>query len=592
MEMVNIKINGMPLSVPAGSTILEAARYAGINIPTLCWMKDLNEIGACRICVVEVVRAKTLVTACVYPVNEGMEIYTNSPRVMKARKMTLELMLSTHDKKCLSCVRSENCELQKLCRDYGVEDVDAFEGENPQSPLDETTLHMVRDNNKCILCRRCVAACEDQFVGVIGPNGRGFDTHIGCAFEKDLGDVACVSCGQCIVNCPTGALREKDQIDEVVAAIADPKKHVVVQTAPSVRAALGEEFGMPIGTNVEGKMVAALRRLGFDKVFDTDFGADMTIMEEAHEFIDRVQNGGVLPLITSCSPGWIKFCEFYYPELLPNLSSCKSPQQMQGALIKTWYAETHNIDPKDIVSVSVMPCTAKKFEISRDDENAAGVPDVDVVLTVRELARMIKRANIDLTMLPDEKFDPTMDVSTGAAVIFGATGGVMEAALRTAADTLTGKSLDSIDYEEVRGTDGIKEAVYNVAGMDVKVAVASGLSNANEILKKVKNGEADYHFIEIMCCPGGCVNGGGTIRFRGNYLNATSKRFEVLERADENSPVRQSHNNPMVKELYDEFLGEPNSHKAHQLLHTSYDDRSKTPAVPSIRHVWKKIQLG
>lgn len=578
MEMVNIKINGMPLSVPAGSTILEAARYAGINIPTLCWMKDLNEIGACRICVVEVVRAKTLVTACVYPVNEGMEIYTNSPRVMKARKMTLELMLSTHDKKCLSCVRSENCELQKLCRDYGVEDVDAFEGENPQSPLDETTLHMVRDNNKCILCRRCVAACEDQFVGVIGPNGRGFDTHIGCAFEKDLGDVACVSCGQCIVNCPTGALREKDQIDEVVAAIADPKKHVVVQTAPSVRAALGEEFGMPIGTNVEGKMVAALRRLGFDKVFDTDFGADMTIMEEAHEFIDRVQNGGVLPLITSCSPGWIKFCEFYYPELLPNLSSCKSPQQMQGALIKTWYAETHNIDPKDIVSVGVMPCTAKKFEISRDDENAAGVPDVDVVLTVRELARMIKRANIDLTMLPDEKFDPTMDVSTGAAVIFGATGGVMEAALRTAADTLTGKSLDSIDYEEVRGTDGIKEAVYNVAGMDVKVAVASGLSNANEILKKVKNGEADYHFIEIMCCPGGCVNGGGmpiqpsSVR---NFVDIRKERAKVLYEEDKNLPLRKSHDNPVVKKCYAEYLGEPGSHKAHEILHTTYTPRPK-----------------
>ena len=578
MEMVNIKINGMPLSVPAGSTILEAARYAGINIPTLCWMKDLNEIGACRICVVEVVRAKTLVTACVYPVNEGMEIYTNSPRVMKARKMTLELMLSTHDKKCLSCVRSENCELQKLCRDYGVEDVDAFEGENPQSPLDETTLHMVRDNNKCILCRRCVAACEDQFVGVIGPNGRGFDTHIGCAFEKDLGDVACVSCGQCIVNCPTGALREKDQIDEVVAAIADPKKHVVVQTAPSVRAAVGEEFGMPIGTNVEGKMVAALRRLGFDKVFDTDFGADMTIMEEAHEFIDRVQNGGVLPLITSCSPGWIKFCEFYYPELLPNLSSCKSPQQMQGALIKTWYAETHNIDPKDIVSVSVMPCTAKKFEISRDDENAAGVPDVDVVLTVRELARMIKRANIDLTMLPDEKFDPTMDVSTGAAVIFGATGGVMEAALRTAADTLTGKSLDSIDYEEVRGTDGIKEAVYNVAGMDVKVAVASGLSNANEILKKVKNGEADYHFIEIMCCPGGCVNGGGmpiqpsSVR---NFVDIRKERAKVLYEEDKNLPLRKSHDNPVVKKCYAEYLGEPGSHKAHEILHTTYTPRPK-----------------
>lgn len=578
MENVTITINGRSVSAPAGSTILEAARLANITIPTLCYMKEINEIGACRICVVEVVRARTLVTACVYPVSEGMEIYTNSPRVMKARKMTLELMLSTHDKKCLSCVRSENCELQKLCRDYGVEDVDAFEGENPQSPLDETTLHMVRDNNKCILCRRCVAACEDQFVGVIGPNGRGFDTHIGCAFEKDLGDVACVSCGQCIVNCPTGALREKDQIDEVVAAIADPKKHVVVQTAPSVRAALGEEFGMPIGTNVEGKMVAALRRLGFDKVFDTDFGADMTIMEEAHEFIDRVQNGGVLPLITSCSPGWIKFCEFYYPELLPNLSSCKSPQQMQGALIKTWYAETHNIDPKDIVSVSVMPCTAKKFEISRDDENAAGVPDVDVVLTVRELARMIKRANIDLTMLPDEKFDPTMDVSTGAAVIFGATGGVMEAALRTAADTLTGKSLDSIDYEEVRGTDGIKEAVYNVAGMDVKVAVASGLSNANEILKKVKNGEADYHFIEIMCCPGGCVNGGGmpiqpsSVR---NFVDIRKERAKVLYEEDKNLPLRKSHDNPVVKKCYAEYLGEPGSHKAHEILHTTYTPRPK-----------------
>ncbi len=578
MEMVNIKINGMPLSVPAGSTILEAARYAGINIPTLCWMKDINEIGACRICVVEVARARTLVTACVFPVSEGMEIYTNTPRVMKARKMTLELMLSTHEKKCLSCVRSENCELQKLCRDYGVEDANAFEGENPQSPLDETTLHMIRDNNKCILCRRCVAACENQFVGVIGPNGRGFDTHIGCAFEKDLDDVACVSCGQCIVNCPTGALREKDQIDEVIAAIADPKKHVVVQTAPSVRAALGEEFGMPIGTNVEGKMVAALRRLGFDKVFDTDFGADMTIMEEAHEFIERVQNGGVLPMITSCSPGWIKFCEFYYPELLPHLSTCKSPQQMQGALIKTWYAETNEIDPKDIVSVSVMPCTAKKFEINRDDQDAAGIPDVDVVLTVRELARMIKRANIDLTMLPDEKFDPTMDVSTGAAVIFGATGGVMEAALRTAADTLTGKSLDSIDYKEVRGTDGIKEAVYNVAGMDVKVAVASGLSNANEILKKVKNGEADYHFIEIMCCPGGCVNGGGmpiqssSVR---NFVDLRKERAKVLYEEDKNLPLRKSHDSPVVKKCYAEFLGEPGSHKAHHILHTSYTPRPK-----------------
>ena len=578
MEMVNIKINGMPLSVPQGSTILEAARYAGIEIPTLCYMKEINEIGACRICVVEVKGARSLVTACVYPVNEGMEVFTNTPKIQKARKTTLELILSTHDKSCLSCVRSGSCELQKLCNDYGVDNVHLYEGSTPHYEKDETTLHLVRDNNKCILCRRCVAACEQQKVAVIGPNGRGFDTHIACAFEKQLGDVACVSCGQCIVNCPTGALTERDQCEEVIAALNDPSKHVIVHTAPSIRATLGEAFGMPIGTNVEGKMVAALRRLGFDKVFDTDFGADLTIMEEANEFIERVQNGGVLPMITSCSPGWVKFCEHYYPELLPHLSSCKSPQQMTGAVIKTWYAEKNGIDPKDIVVVSIMPCTAKKFEVERDDQSAAGVPDVDIALTTRELARLINRAHINFALLPDEEFDPLLGEATGAGVIFGATGGVMEAALRTAADTLEGKSLDSIEYHEIRGKQGYKEATYKVAGMDVNVAVVSGLKNADELLKKIKNGEANYHFVEVMCCPGGCVNGGGqpiqpaSVR---NFTDLKALRAKALYDEDKDLPLRKSHENPMIQKLYAEYLEKPGSHKAHEILHTTYVARKK-----------------
>jgi NADP-reducing hydrogenase subunit HndD len=578
MEMVNIKINGMPLSVPKGSTVLEAARYAGIEIPTLCYMKEINEIGACRICVVEVKGARSLVTACVYPVNEGMEVFTNTPKVQKSRRITLELLLSNHDKSCLSCVRSGNCELQKLCTDYGVENVNEFAGEMPQYEKDETTLHLVRNNNKCILCRRCVAACEQQHVAVIGPNSRGFDTHIGCAFEKPLGEVACVSCGQCIVNCPTGALTERDQCEEVLAALNDPQKHVIVHTAPAIRATLGECFGMPIGTNVKGKMAAALRRLGFDQVFDTDFGADLTIMEEANEFIERVQNGGTLPMITSCSPGWVKFCEHYFPELLPNLSTCKSPQQMTGAIIKTWYAEKNNIDPKDIVVVSIMPCTAKKFEVQRDDEAAAGVQDVDIALTTRELARLINRAHINFALLPDEDFDPALGVSTGAGAIFGATGGVMEAALRTAADTLEGKSLDNIDYTEVRGTEGFKEAVYHIAGMDVKVAVVSGLENANTLLEKVKNGEADYHFIEVMCCPGGCVNGGGqpiqpaSVR---NFTDLKALRAKALYEEDKNLPLRKSHESPLMKMIYEEYLEKPGSHKAHQILHTKYVARNK-----------------
>lgn len=578
MEMVNIKINNMPLSVPKGISILEAARMAGIEIPTLCYLKKINEIGACRICMVEVKGARSLVTACVYPVNEGMEIFTNTERVRKSRKMTLELILSTHDRKCLSCVRSGTCELQQLCKEFGVDDEGRFDGANPVHEYDDSAIHMIRDNGKCILCRRCVAACQAQHISVIGANARGFDTHIGSAFERPLGSVACVSCGQCIVNCPTGAIYEKDDTAKVLEAINDPEKFVVVHTAPSIRVTLGECFGMHIGTNVQGKMVAALRRLGFDKVFDTDFGADLTIVEEANEFLGRVQNGGVLPMITSCSPGWIKYCEHYYPDMLDHLSTCKSPQQMSGAIIKTWYAEKMGIDPKDIVVVGIMPCTAKKFETKRDDQAASGYPDVDYSLTTRELGRMIESAGIYFKHLPDEEFDNPLGDSTGAAVIFGATGGVMEAALRTAVEKLSGEELKSLDFTEVRGTDGIKEASYTVNGMEVKVCVVSGLANANTIMEKVKNGTADYHFIEIMGCPGGCVNGGGqpiqhaVVR---NFVDLRARRAAALYEADKDMPLRKSHESEAVKRLYAEFLGEPGSHKAHEVLHTSYVARPK-----------------
>ncbi|MBQ3551306.1 MAG: iron hydrogenase small subunit [Clostridia bacterium] len=579
-KMINLKINGMDVSVPAGTTILEAAREIGIEIPTLCFMKEMNEIGACRICVVEANEGRgfRIVASCVYPVTEGMEVRTNSKAVIESRKMTLELLLSTHDRKCLSCVRSGNCEFQKLCNDYGIEDEAKFDGDKPHYELDKTSPHMIRDNNKCVLCRRCVAACHAQHVGVIGTNDRGIDTNVACAFEKGLGATGCVSCGQCIISCPTGALTEKDDTDKVIDAINDPEKVVIVQTAPAVRAALGEEFGLPIGTGVEGKMVAALRRLGFDKVFDTDVAADLTIMEEGTEFIDRVKNGGVLPMITSCSPGWINFCEMYHPNMIPNLSSCKSPQQMFGAVLKTYYAEKHGIDPKNIVSVSVMPCTAKKYEIMRDDENAAGVPDLDITITTRELARMIKKARIEFNKLPDEQFDSPLGEATGAGVIFGATGGVMEAALRTVAEVLEGKTIENVEYTAVRGTDAIKEATLNVAGMDVNICVVSGLDAAHKVLTAVENGEKNYHFIEIMCCPGGCVNGGGQ-PIQPNSVRQTvdikALRAKALYDYDAANTKRKSHESPVVKALYDEYFEKPGSHKAHKILHTTYVDRSK-----------------
>ena len=580
MDMLNVKINGISVSVEKGSTILDAARKAGVEIPTLCFMKEKNEIGACRICVVEANEGRgfRIVTACVYPVSEGMEVLTNTEKIQKARRTTLELILSTHEKKCLSCVRSTNCELQKLCRDYGVEE-SAFEGFKPAYELDTSTPHLIRDNNKCVLCRRCVAACNEQYVGVIGANNRGIDTAIGTPFEVGLSNVPCISCGQCTVVCPTGALVEKDDTDKIWAALADPDKHVVVQTAPSIRATLGECFGMPIGTNVEGKMVAALRRLGFDKVFDTDFAADLTIVEEANELVERIKNGGTLPMITSCSPGWVKFCEYYYPDMLEHLSTCKSPQQMAGAVIKTYYADTMGIDPKDIVSVSVMPCTAKKFEIGRDDQSAAGVPDVDIAITTRELSRMIMRAGISFTNLPDEDFDSPLGEDTGAAVIFGATGGVMEAALRTANDWLTGKDNTDIDFTAVRGTQGLKQATVNINGSDIKVAVASGAAAAKCVMDRMKDGNPDgWAFVEIMGCPGGCVNGGGQ-PIQPQYIRDTvdlkAVRAKALYDQDASMALRKSHESPVVKALYSEWYDGFGGHKAHHDLHTSYVPRKK-----------------
>lgn len=583
METVNVKINGKDYAVAKGSTVLEAAKAAGIDIPTLCYLKEINEIGACRLCLVEIqeMRGPSLgpvrtVTSCVYPVTEGMSIVTSSPKLAASRKMNLELLLSNHNKECLSCVRSTTCELQRLCQEYGV-DENYFHGAKTESHIDDSSVAIIRDSSKCVLCRRCVAACREmQGIGVIGANNRGFDTVIGTAMEGNLADTSCVNCGQCIVACPTGALHERDDTDKVFAALADPEKKVFICTAPSVRAQIGECFGYEPGTDCEGKMVAALRRLGFDGVFDMNVAADLTIVEEANELLGRLNHGGVLPMITSCSPGWIKYCEHYFPDMVDNLSTCKSPQQMFGAMIKTYYAQKHGIDPQNIVMVSAIPCTAKKFEVGREDQSAAGVPDVDIAVTTREVGRMIQRAGIHFKALADEKFDAPFANGTGAGIIFGATGGVMEAALRYAAEAILGKKLEKVDFPDVRGVEGVKFASYKLGDIEVKVAVASGTKNAKALLNRVKSGEVDVQFIEVMACPGGCVNGGGqpyqpaSVR---NSVDLRAVRAAVLYHADEVADVRKSQESSEVKALYDEFLGEPNGHKAHEILHTSYVKR-------------------
>lgn len=577
-KMINLTIDDQKIKVPEGTTILEAAKQAGIDIPTLCFLKEINEVGDCRMCIVEVEGRRGFATSCIQTVEEGMVVHTHTQNVLEARHVILDLIISNHAKDCLTCTRSGNCELQMLATKFNVLSVE-FPGEMTQHKVDDLSPSIVRDFNKCILCRRCVAACKNvQQIGAIDVINRGFESCISTVGDCSLNNVNCTFCGQCIEACPTGALHEKESINDVWAKLKDPDTYVVVQTAPAVRVALGEEFQMPIGTNVAGKMVTALKRLGFDKVFDTNSGADFTIMEEANEFIKRFKKNDNLPMMTSCCPAWVKYIESYEPDLLPHLSSCKSPHQMFGALIKSYYANKMGINPEKIYTVSVMPCIAKKFERQRPEMQNDGLYDVDNVITTRELSRMIKQANIEFEKLEDSNFDDPMGEATGAGAIFGTTGGVMEAALRTAQDTLTGKSLDKIEFEQVRGGKGIKKATIEIAGKPIKVVAASGLSNARKILDEIKSGKADYQFVEIMACPGGCIMGGGqpikTSKTRSE-VDVRKLRADSIYSIDEKSTIRKSHENPVLKKIYEEYLEEPGSYRAEKLLHTNYRKREK-----------------
>ncbi len=580
MGKIKLWINHREVEADSDMTVLEAARENGIHIPTLCYLKDLTGHGACRVCQVEVEGVKNLVASCVYPVSEGMKVYTHTKRVLDARKNILELIISNHSKDCLSCIRNTNCELQRLSQELGVRE-DFYKGEKTEPTFDDFSSGIVRNTSKCILCGRCVEACKQlQGIGVLGYINRGFKTKVGPIYDLSLKDVNCISCGQCINVCPVGALSEKEEIHHVVEALNDPNKHVVVQTAPAVRATLGEEFGYPIGTRVTGKMVAALKMLGFDKVYDTNFGADLTIMEEGYEFLDRMQNKGLLPMITSCSPGWINYIEKNYPQLLGHLSSCKSPHMMVGAMIKSYYAKVNQMDPKSIYVVSIMPCVAKKGEKERQEMIRNEMKDVDAVLTTRELAKLIKMFGINFNTLNDEEFDQDLfGQYTGAGVIFGASGGVMEAALRTVADVLSGEDLDNFHYQKVRGTEGLKECTLNINGQVIKVAVAHSMKMAKPLLEAISRGESKYHFIEIMGCPGGCINGGGqpyvNATLRNSGLDYKKLRAKALYQEDESKEIRKSHQNPQIQALYADFLGGPNSHLAHELLHTTYHEQDE-----------------
>jgi NADH-quinone oxidoreductase subunit G/NADP-reducing hydrogenase subunit HndD len=588
VKNVNLTINGIDVTVPSDYTVLLAAREAGIDIPTLCYLKDVNEIAACRLCVVEADiqgrPLRNLPASCVLKVEEGMNIRTNTPRVREAVKTNLELIIANHNRECLSCNRNGTCELQQLCDEIGVDNV-PYEGEKRRAVVDNVSLSIVRDSSKCILCGRCVATCKEvQGIGILDFTKRGFETEIAPAFDYSMDDAPCVYCGQCIAACPVAALKERSNIDDVWEAIDDPEKYVVVQTAPAVRASLGEEFGLAVGTRVTGKMVAGLRRIGFNNVFDTDFSADLTIMEEGTELLGRVKNGGKLPMITSCSPGWIRYCELFYPEFVENLSSCKSPQQMFGAIAKSYYAEKMGINPKNMVVVSVMPCISKKQEAARPEMEVNGIRDVDISITTRELGDMIKQGRIDFKKLPDENFDKILGEYSGAGVIFGATGGVMEAALRTVADILTGEDIEEIEYKDLRGIEGVKEASVTlpIDGVDteIKVAIVNGTANAAKVLDAIKAGEKEYHFIEVMACPGGCVNGGGQSHVSAKDridIDPRVNRANALYEEDAVMVNRKSHKNPEIIKLYETFLKEPNGHLSHKLLHTKYEVKTKYP---------------